>query len=78
MFFYVSLPLGRALGRVQISSDSRRSECVISHGNTHESHVVYRHSFAVYRPLGDGSAFDTMNHVESDVYRVAVCVLFRT
>ena len=46
------------LGLAQISSDSRRS------GNAHESQVVYIHSFAGHRPLGEGSAFDTGTHVK--------------
>ena len=62
------------MGLAHIFSGSRRSECVISHGNTHESLVVYRQSFTVYRPLGDKIPFDTRNHVESGAHHVAVCV----
>ena len=40
VLFDVNLPLSLA----QISSGSRHSECAISHGSTHESQVVYRHS----------------------------------
>ena len=74
MFFFDKFHLE---GRAHISSGRRRSARVISHGNTHESQVVHRHSFAVYRHLGDESAFDTRNHLVSDFDQVAVSVLFR-